>query len=102
MYELTTKITNNTLYYTFNGSITSNNAEEINGLIESNYVTAEKVVFDFGNVDYISSAGLRIVLKYSKTYPNFEVINVNKEVYEIFEMTGFTEMLNVKKAYKNV
>ncbi|MBO6052794.1 MAG: ATP-binding protein, partial [Clostridia bacterium] len=50
----------------------------------------------------ISSAGLRILLRLKKTNPDLTVTNVKPEVYEILEMTGFTEMMTVEKAYRVV
>ena len=59
-------------------------------------------VMDAENLDYISSAGLRVVLSFKKLYPNFKLINAKSEVYEVFEMTGFTQMMEIQKAYKKV
>lgn len=62
-----------------------------------------KLVLDAGNLDYISSAGLRILLKLQKTRSEkICVQNVKPEVYEIFETTGFTEMLDVQKALRKI
>ena len=60
------------------------------------------VVLDAENLDYISSAGLRIILRLKKNHPDLSIINVKSDVYEIFEMTGFTEMMHVEKAYRKV
>lgn len=59
-------------------------------------------VIDADKLEYISSAGLRVILKLRKAEPGLAIINVSNEVYEIFEMTGFTEMLTVEKAFKRV
>jgi len=64
--------------------------------------TASAVVLDASALDYISSAGLRIILRLRKEHPTLKVINVSSEVYEVFEMTGFTEMMDVEKAYRRV
>ncbi len=58
------------------------------------------MVIDAQNLEYISSAGLRILLRLRKGEPNLTLINVSPEVYEILDMTGFTEMMTVKKAYR--
>ena len=58
------------------------------------------VVLDAGGLEYISSAGLRVILRLRKEHPSLRVINVSSEVYEVFEMTGFTEMMGVEKAYR--
>ena len=60
------------------------------------------VILDATDLAYISSAGLRVILRLKKVYPELKVIGVNSEVYEIFEMTGFTEMMTVEKAYRTV
>ncbi len=60
------------------------------------------VIIDASDLAYISSAGLRIILRVKKTYPDMKIINVNSDVYEILDMTGFTEMLQVEKAYRTV
>jgi anti-anti-sigma factor len=62
-----------------------------------------KLVIDAGNLDYISSAGLRVLLKLQKTRTEkLCVQNVKPEIYEIFETTGFTEMLNIQKALREI
>lgn len=57
---------------------------------------------DAEDLEYISSAGLRTMLKLRKAEPSLEIINVSPEVYEIFDMTGFTEMMTVSKAYRRL
>ena len=53
-------------------------------------------------MEYISSAGLRVLLRLKKEHPALSVTGVNSTVYEILEMTGFTEMMTVEKAYRIV
>ena len=60
------------------------------------------VILDAQDLDYISSAGLRIILRIRKTYNQLSIQNVNSDVYEILEMTGFPDMMEVKKAYRVV
>ena len=62
----------------------------------------ESLVLDFEGIHYISSAGLRIVLKLKQKYKEVSIINASLEVYDIFQMTGFTNMMSVKKALKSV
>ena len=49
-----------------------------------------------------ASAGLRVILRLRKQEPELAIVNVSPEVYEIFEMTGFTEMMPVSRAYRRV
>ncbi len=90
-----------TLHYQLPSSLSFDNCElvekEINNLLsQQNY---EAVTLDAGNTKYISSAGLRVVLGIKKKIDNTSVINASTEVYDIFEMTGFTKIVNVEKAY---
>lgn len=62
----------------------------------------QEIVFDFEKLSYISSAGLRLILKCKKTVNNTTVINCTTEVYEVFNITGFTEMMDVSKAYRQI
>ena len=93
-----------TLTLALRGHIDSANApaveEEVNAALQGS--TAEHVVIDAEDLNYISSAGLRIVLRIRKTHADLKVINVSSEVYDIFDMTGFTEMLDVQKGYRKL
>ena len=86
------------------GRIDSGNA----AAIESEITDAMKdknpsaIVLDAEGLDYISSAGLRVILRLRKKHPDLRIINVKSDVYEVFEMTGFTEMMKVEKAYRKV
>ena len=60
------------------------------------------LIIDANELEYISSAGLRVILRLKKEYPNLKIINCNQAVYEIFEMTGFSEMMDIEKGYRNI
>ena len=87
------------------GRIDSNNAADV----ESEIVRIisggnnSKICIDAEKLEYISSAGLRILMKIRKQlgYP-IEIRNVSRDVYDIFDTTGFTELFTVKKAYRNI
>ena len=93
----------NELIINLSGRLDSTNADnawnEISNIMENNK-PYEKITLDIQDLEYISSAGLRVVLKIKKVFDNFEVINANSDVYEIFEMTSFTEIIDIKKQYK--
>ena len=57
----------------------------------------ENVVIDLSNLAYISSSGLRCLLNISKVNNVLKVLNPNDMVYEVLEMTGFTDFLNVER-----
>lgn len=84
------------------GSIDSTNYTEVEDaileIIADNAIPS--LVLDFSKVNYVSSAGLRIVLKLMRKHPHLRIINVSNEVYDIFDMTGFSKMISVEKAYR--
>ena len=98
------KSENGKLTVFLSGKIDSTNAEavgaEIDGILSEN--AHETVSLDVESLEYISSAGLRVVLRLRKAEPTLTVVNASSEVYEIFEMTGFTEMMPVSKAYRRL
>ena len=61
---------------------------------------AEEIMLDFAGVDYVSSAGLRVLLFGQKTAQASEktmkLANVSSEVMEVFEITGFSGMLTIE------
>ncbi len=86
------------------GRIDSNNAAEIEKNITSQLdgTDGAPVVIDMNALEYISSAGLRVLLRLKKTNPDITLKGVSSEIYEILDMTGFTEMMKVEKAYRVV
>lgn len=81
--------------------LTVDNASELERMAIENAGHADRIVFDADNLSYISSAGLRALLKIRKR-KELSVINVSQNVYDIFEMTGFHEMMPVKKKRKQI
>ena len=86
------------------GHITAQNAPEVEAAIREILAadTFAEVILDAKNLDYISSAGLRILLRLMKSGKKVRLVNVSSEVYEILEITGFTEMLPVAKGFRQV
>ena len=84
--------------YQIKGKIDSTNAPEF----EKELMAALPTEIDAAELEYISSAGLRVLLKLRKEAGEVTVTNVSPEVYEILDVTGFTSILNVKKAYKEI
>lgn len=60
------------------------------------------LVLDFDKVDYIASAGLRVVLRAAKSCDSFKIVNVAPPVYGVFELTGFHNMLDVRRKLRNI
>ncbi len=82
------------------GRIDTSTAAEFEAKIKSELNQCSELVFDFEKLDYISSAGLRILLGARKLMGNngMKIINVNETVYEIFEVTGFSLILDIERA----
>ena len=81
------------------GSIDTNTAPVLMDFLETAMIPIAKLVLDFEKVDYISSAGLRVLLYAQKTMSiqgEMELVNVNEEIMEIFEITGFTSVITVQ------
>ena len=85
------------------GRIDSSNAAETEQNINLQIGgSTDELVVDASELEYISSAGLRIILRLKKANPTTKVINCSSEIYEIFDMTGFTEMMDISKAYRKL
>lgn len=89
-----------TLYLT--GRIDANTAPTFEAEALSELKGVEKVILNAKELEYISSAGLRVILKIKKLVPDTSVIEASVEVYDIFEMTGFAEMMTVQKAFREI
>ena len=91
-----------TLY--FEGELNSYNADNIEKEIEEvvNDKHFDSLILDFSNLRYVSSAGLRIVLKLKQKYNNVRIVEASLEVYDILSMTGFVNIMSVSKALKRV
>ena len=91
-----------TLTIYFQGHIDSKNAPDVEKevLQVRDENPAQSLVIDCSRLDYISSAGLRIILRLRKECDDLKIVEVSPEVYEVFDMTGFTEMVDIAKAYR--
>ena len=104
MATVTKRIENDTLYLELAGRVDTSNADQVEQSIQrirGENPTAN-CVLDAENLEFISSAGLRIILRLLKELKQLKVINVNSDVYEILDMTGFTDMLTVEKAFRKI
>lgn len=104
MMDITYRIDKDILYVAIAGRIDATNAseaeEKVFAIINDN--KDKHIVLDADKLEYISSAGLRVILKIRKEEPKLAIINVTADVYDIFDMTGFTDMVTVEKAYQRM
>ena len=98
------RIDNDILYISVAGRIDSHNASDAEEKIFSmkNGNPRKHVVLDADKLEYISSAGLRVILRLRKEEPKVAIINTAPDVYDVLEMTGFTDMITVEKAYRRI
>ena len=88
----------NNLTITLEGRLDTNTAPDLEKEVES-LDGIENLTFDFEKLEYISSAGLRIILALQKIMNNqgsMTIKNVNDEVKEVFEITGFSDILTIE------
>ena len=102
--DVTYRIDKDILYIAVEGRIDASNAAEAEEKIFSikNDNPGKHTVVDADKLEYISSAGLRVILRLRKEEPKLAIINVASDVYEVFDMTGFTDMVTVEKAYQRM
>ncbi|MBR5774618.1 MAG: anti-sigma factor antagonist [Clostridia bacterium] len=99
--NITYRIDDDILYIALEGRVDATNSAEAEERIAAikNDNKGKHTVIDADNLEYISSAGLRVILRLRKEEPKLAIINVAQEVYDIFDMTGFTDMVTIEKAY---
>lgn len=85
--------------------IDTNNAESVEAEIQKILADTgvQNPIFDADELSYISSAGLRVLMRVRKKAGKaLEIVNVSPQVYEILDTTGFTEIFNVSKQMRKI
>ena len=102
--DVTFRVDKDILYIAVEGRIDASNAAEAEEKIFSikSDNPERHIVVDADKLEYISSAGLRVILRLRKEEPKLAIINVASDVYEVFDMTGFTDMVTIEKAYRRM
>lgn len=80
------------------GRLDTTAAPELDAELKDVFDSAENLTFDFSGIDYISSAGLRVLLSAQKIMNkqgSMRLTNVSDSVKDIFEVTGFSEILTI-------
>ena len=104
MKEVTFKILDKRPVIVLSGRIDSTNSpdaeQEMFSLLKDE--SGPDLIVDAEDLSYISSAGLRVLLRLRKAFGGMHMINANPEVYEVLQVTGFSEIFPVAKAYRRV
>lgn len=90
--------TNETLIIEVSGRLDTNTAPELEKAVEAIPEEVKELIIDMEKLEYISSAGLRVLLAANKKMAkvgSLRVRNVCDEIMEIFEMTGFSDVLTI-------
>lgn len=91
----------NSLYLALEGRLDTNTAPELEASIKGSIDGAEELTINMEALDYLSSAGLRVLLgaqKIMNKQGSMRVTHVNDTIMEIFEVTGFADILTIEKA----
>ena len=82
-----------------NGRLDTTTAPELEAVIKGNIAGVTNLVMDFAELEYLSSAGLRVILSAQKNMNKqgeMVIRNVNETINEVFEITGFIDILTIE------
>ena len=99
MLSINKTINNGTAVFALKGRLDTTTAPELDQELKSSLNGVTALTFDIKELDYISSAGLRVLLSAQKTMNKqgrMTVCNTNETVMEIFEVTGFSDILTIE------
>lgn len=94
--DIKTNVNETKMTMTITGRIDTSTAPDFEAEVNK-IVDITELVIDFAGVEYISSAGLRVVLKAQKlmnSLGKMVLVNVNDDVMDVFDITGFTDILS--------
>ena len=99
MLKIEKVITGNELSLALTGRLDTTTAPQLEAELKENLAGITNLVFDFSDLEYISSAGLRVLLSAQKTMNkqgSMVVKNSQEAIREIFEVTGFSDILTIE------
>ena len=97
--NITKKMNGTALEIAAEGRLDTMTAPELEASLKESLDSADTLTLDFGNLDYISSAGLRVLLAAHKVMSakgGLKVKGANEVVREVFEVTGFSDILDIE------
>ena len=95
---ITKTLNGSELEMSIGGRLDTTTAPELEGALNESLEGIEKLIFDFASLEYISSAGLRVILATQKKMSKqgeFVLKNVSDDVQEVFDITGFSDILTI-------
>jgi anti-sigma B factor antagonist len=98
--EITKSLSEGKITLSFNGKLSAATAGEFDAAVEAALKEASALILDFKGVDYMASAGLRVLVKSQKKMRSsggsLTLLNVRKEVMEVLEVTGLDEVFDIR------
>ena len=92
-------VNGSSLLFALEGRLDTSTAPELEAALKENIGGIKELTFDFEKLEYISSAGLRVLLSAQKimnAQGSMKILNVSEVIMEIFEVTGFSDILTVE------
>ena len=89
----------NTLTLALEGRLDTATSPELEAELKNSLNDCDSLVLDFSKLDYISSAGLRVLLSAHKTMSGkggMKITHINEIVQEVFDVTGFADILTIE------
>ena len=99
MLNITKKVNGEALVIALEGRLDTTTAPQLEAALKESYAGVTKLVFDFAELAYLSSAGLRVLLQAQKTMNKqgeMVIKNVNETINDIFDVTGFIDILTIE------
>ena len=99
MLTIKQRIENNSAVFALSGRLDTVTAPELEAALQKSLDGVSEQTLDFDGLDYISSAGLRVLLAAQKTMSkqgSMKLVHVNQTIMEILEVTGFTDILTIE------
>lgn len=99
MLNIEKKINDNELTVSLEGRLDTTTAPQLEAELKDKLDGVETLIFDMNNLEYISSAGLRVLLSVQKIMNKqgaMKVTGVKETIMEIFEVTGFSDILTIE------
>lgn len=97
--EIKKNLKGNTLEVSLTGRLDTTTAPELEAELKDSYAGIEELKLDFSSLEYISSAGLRVLLSAQKIMNkqgSMIINNVSEDIMEIFDVTGFSDILTIE------
>ena len=99
MLNTTKTLEDGVVKFALEGRLDTVTSPEFETELKEALADSKNLVLDFENLDYISSAGLRVLLAAQKIIGaegQMKIVNVNETIMEIFDVTGFTDILTIE------